>query len=323
MKLFKTSPLLCMVAACTIFISVISYVFADTVYANYSSEYDEKKAPIFVLALRGASDGVFPWTLVELPSEVSVVPEEIVEEQKAIEEAAIVEEITEPEVLIEEASADASDIAEEEAVEEDEDKTYELTEVTPEYFEDALFIGDSRTVGLSEYVEELDEKATFYAKVSLTIYGVLEKQFLKTDDGKMSIEEALQDQQFGKIYISLGLNEIGTGTAETFAESYSEVIERLKELQPDAIIFIQGIMHVAERKSSEDKYFNNENINRRNEVLSQLADNKTVFYIDMNEAVDDENGNLQAGLSFDDIHLKASSYQLWYDFLLGHGIVKD
>ena len=65
------------------------------------------------------------------------------------------------------------------------------------------------------------------------------------------------------------------------------------------------------------------NINARNEALSQLADNKTIFYMDMNEAVDDENGNLLPELTFDDIHLKASSYERWYEFLLNHGIVKE
>ena len=81
-------------------------------------------------------------------------------------------------------------------------------------------------------------------------------------------------------------------------------------------------MHVTERKSKSDKYFTNEKINERNQALSELADNQTIFYMDMNESVDDENGNLLAELTFDDVHLKASSYQRWYDFLLGHGIVK-
>jgi lysophospholipase L1-like esterase len=137
------------------------------------------------------------------------------------------------------------------------------------------------------------------------------------------VEEALSREQFGKIYIMLGLNEIGTGTDEYFTEAYQAVIDRIRELQPDAIIYIQGIMHVTERKSSVDKNFNNVNIDRRNEALSQLADNQTIFYIDMNEAVDDGNGNMEGSLSFDDVHLKASSYQLWYDYLLKHAIVKD
>ena len=89
------------------------------------------------------------------------------------------------------------------------------------------------------------------------------------------------------------------------------------------IIYIQGIMHVTADKSDVDKHFNNPNINERNEAISQLADNKTIFYIDMNESVDDEEGNLLKELSFDDVHLKASAYERWHQYLLQHAIVKE
>ena len=202
---------------------------------------------------------------------------------------------------------------------------YVIGEVEEDYFADALFIGDSRTVGLSEYCEGLDEQAMFYAKVSLSIYSVLENDFLKDEEGKkMTVEEALEkDEPYGKIYIMLGLNELGTGTTETFVAKYAEVIARIRELQPDATIYIQSIMHVTENKSSKDKIFNNERINERNEALSQLANNVDIFYLDMNEAVDDENGNMLEELSTDDIHLKASSYERWHQYLLQHAIVKD
>ena len=81
-------------------------------------------------------------------------------------------------------------------------------------------------------------------------------------------------------------------------------------------------MHVTADKSDHDKIFRNEIINERNMGLSQLADNEHVFYINMNEATDDENGNLLQDLSFDNIHLKAKSYSLWYDYLKTHAYVK-
>lgn len=49
----------------------------------------------------------------------------------------------------------------------------------------------------------------------------------------------------------LGINEIGTGTADTFAEQYGKVINTIREKQPDAIIFIQSIMHVTKRKTKK------------------------------------------------------------------------
>ncbi len=221
---------------------------------------------------------------------------------------------------------------------EPENDNYVMTAVPDTYFDDALFIGDSRTVGLSEYCEELKGHATFYAKVSMTIYGFNKKEFvvvpIRTEEGvevpedqlpkeKVTIEEALTRKQFAKIYIMLGLNELGSGTAESFTKSYGEVVNRIRELQPDAIIIIQGIMHVTHSKSSNDRVFKNSTINDRNAMLQTLADGEHVFYVDMNEATDDENGALGHDLSFDNVHLKAKSYSLWYDYLKNHAFVKE
>lgn len=71
-------------------------------------------------------------------------------------------------------------------------------------------------------------------------------------------------------------------------EKYTEVIDRLRELAPDAKIFIQGIMRVSGKKHSSDAIFNNNNINARNNAIATLADNQQIFYIDVNEAVCDE-----------------------------------
>lgn len=346
MKLLKTCPILLCIAAIAIALSVTSYALEDEVYSEYAADYQPDKAPHFIMVFKGLTDGVYPWDRA-LSSGTDSVDDTLNSEGDVLSFQSETPDMSSHMDFSDDASASEKDLSEDGSGSgensdqisgnsvsgnsisgnsisgNDADRTYEFTQVDEDYFTDALFIGDSRTVGLSEYCEPLDERATFYAKVSLTIYGALSKPFVKTDSGTITVEEALTKQQFGKIYIMLGLNEMGTGTVETFTEEYALVIDRIRELQPDALIFIQGIMHVSEKKSRQDKYFTNPNINERNEALSQLADNKTIFYMDMNEAVDDENGNLLAELSFDDVHLKASSYQRWYEFLLNHGIVKE
>lgn len=193
--------------------------------------------------------------------------------------------------------------------------------VDESYFDDALFIGDSRTVGLYEYAG-LEERADFFCKTSLTIWTVLEKPIVKNEEGKsITVEEALQEKRYGKIYLMLGINELGRGNTELFMEQYKKVVERIRELQPDAVLFVEGIMRVAGEKSSTDPIFNNANINERNENIARLANNKDIFYIDVNEAVCDEFGDLVAEYTFDQIHLKAAYYELWKQFLLEHGIV--
>lgn len=192
---------------------------------------------------------------------------------------------------------------------------YPFETVTEDYFDDALFIGDSRTVGLRDYTD-LAEHADFYCETSLTIYKVLEESF----KGKGTILEALSKKNYGKIYLMVGINELGRGTTEDFMAKYTEVVGTLHELCPDAKIMIQGIMHVSEKKSSSDAIFNNSNINARNNAIATLADNVHFFYIDMNEAVCDENGNLNAEYTHDQIHLLGMYNDLWKQFLLEHGV---
>ena len=210
-----------------------------------------------------------------------------------------------------------------EETQEAEEEPLEFTHVDKEYFADAVFIGDSRTQGLYEY-SDLADVATFYSKTSLTVYNLFEKpkDFIREGDEKLTLEQALSRHQFKKVYLMIGINEMGTGTAESFFEAYARAVYKIRELQPDAIIFVQGIMRVAGQKNASDPVFNNTNVNIRNVEIATLANGKDIFYIDVNEAVCDENGNLHADWTFDQIHLKAKYYQIWEDFLMEHGIVK-
>ena len=192
---------------------------------------------------------------------------------------------------------------------------YPFVTVDESYFDDALFIGDSRTVGLHDYTD-LSEHADFLCKTSLTIYKVLEENF----KGMGTVEEVLKKKQYGKIYIMVGINELGRGTTEDFMAKYTEVVDTLHEWDPDARIIIQGIMKVSGKKDAEDKVFNNSNITGRNHAIATLTDNYHIFYIDMNEAVCDEEGNLNAEYTHDQIHLLGMYNDLWKDFLMTKGI---
>ena len=139
-------------------------------------------------------------------------------------------------------------------------------------------------------------------------------------NGTQTIPQALRQQQFGKIYLLLGINEIGNGTAESFAEQYAAVVSQLRELQPDALIYIQSIFHTSQRKSASSIY-NNDTINERNEAISQIADGEHVFYIDNNPAFDDETGALKKEYSGDGVHVKAPYYRLWLESLYRYGRV--
>ena len=63
-------------------------------------------------------------------------------------------------------------------------------------------------------------------------------------------------------------------------------------------------------------------ISNRVLLLAALADGKTIFYIDINELFDDENGNLRADASGDSTHVYAKYDLDWCDWLCTKAIVR-
>ena len=201
---------------------------------------------------------------------------------------------------------------------------FRLETVDASYFSDALFIGDSRTVGLCEY-GTLKETASFLAKESVNVYNVLDQELRYTDtEGdtrEAYAEEILEENEFGKVYVALGVNELGIGTTYMYYEKYRELLELIRQYQPDALIYIQGIMHVSKEKSSSDSCRNNTVIAQRNGAISTLANGRDIFYIDINPYVCDDSGDLFPEMSGDGIHLKASAYEEWDRFLMENAAV--
>ena len=193
--------------------------------------------------------------------------------------------------------------------------------VEDDYFADAVFIGDSRTVGMFEY-GGLEETADFYASTGLTIYKLFDSEIVAVEGQKkkITIEQALSQNSYAKIYLMIGINEMGTGTVESFTAAYKDAVDYLLELQPDAILYIQGIMKVTTERSEQGDYINNEGIEARNEALAQLADNERIFYLDVNPEICDESGGMTPSYTFDGVHLKAQYIDIWKTYLKEHAV---
>lgn len=311
-------------------LSVIGYLGKDNIYRKYVC--DVRTTPYFVLVLQGIHDGIYPWSGEEADfwENWGMQPDDTPEGGLASNDTEE-DTLENPDGTEKTDGTELSDGTEKlngtetemPGTEDNSESTEDLlprefVTVDESYFDDAVFIGDSRTVGLHDY-SGLD-KATFYATVGLNVYDMWKEDFCEVNGQKVTLEEALSAQTFKKVYFQIGINEMGRGTLDSFMEAYSASVEKFKQLQPDAIIFVQGIMRVAGKKSATDEIFNNPGINARNERIAQLADGQTIFYIDVNEVVCDEQGNLREDLTFDQLHLYGSKYDIWVEFLKSKGI---
>ena len=194
---------------------------------------------------------------------------------------------------------------------------YDYKQVEADYFDNSVFIGDSRIAGLADYSGW--ENASFCYKIGLNVYRMMTDQ-VKTNDGKETVEEFLSKRQYENVYIMLGVNELGMGVDADFAAKYKENLDIIRELQPEARIIIMSIMYETKEYSDSHDVYNNDNINAKNAAIAELADGKEIFYLDVNPPICDESGGAMDGAkSFDGVHMGAKYYYLWTDYLCAHG----
>ncbi len=188
-----------------------------------------------------------------------------------------------------------------------------------EYFSDTLFLGDSRTVGFALYARI--PHATYFARTSMNVSNVFDNKPSETSDTSSydNLSQLLTEKKFGKIYILLGINEIGYSYS-WIVDNYSKTIEYIRMYQPDAKIIIQSNMHVTKKKSDANpNTFSNARIDELNSRLSKLADGKSVFYLGFEEIFDGSDGAMSPEYSGDGVHLYGKCYKLWRDYILDKG----
>lgn len=198
----------------------------------------------------------------------------------------------------------------------------ESEEVEMDYFSDALFIGDSRTDGLRLYSGI--QGADFYCYKGLTIFEVDERKIVELNGNSYSVVEALEKgPQYAKIYISLGVNELGYYNDNAYHQAFSEFLDTVKALQPNAIIYLENLVPVNPQKCAEYKqpsYVNNDRVAAYNAIYPQLAAEHQVALLDVASALSDENGILPADATADGVHFTKAWYQKWLAYLMNHTV---
>ena len=135
--------------------------------------------------------------------------------------------------------------------------------------------------------------------------------------------DALAELAPGKLYIMLGLNELGWKSADIFIEKYAAIIDAALAANPDCLVYVQSILPVSAAKDAGGTWCNNANVNARNERLKALAEEKGVYYLDVASAFRGEDGCLPAGDTPDGIHLTPGLCVSWLDYLKTHTVTEE
>lgn len=192
-------------------------------------------------------------------------------------------------------------------------------EAEDEWFDDAAFIGNSLCDGLMLFGTV--KNAQFYCAQSINVQNIYTEKCINIGNGEyIPITDALARDQYNKVFIMLGINEIYKDS-EWFYENYAKLIDHIRDTQPDAEIYIHSIMPVTAAKSASGNY-NRTNVIRQNEQIVQLCKDKQAYYIDVFTHFADSEGYLPTEASSDGVHLTRAYYQVWSDYLKTHTITE-
>lgn len=188
----------------------------------------------------------------------------------------------------------------------EEESVQNPNEISEKYYENSVFIGNSFVddMMLCDFVKGAD----YFAKVGLNVHDAMTEP---TATGKVPvIDEISGEKKYRKIFMMFGENELGWQSAETFVKKYGELVDKAREYQKDAEIYLLAITPITKKVSDKNEdCTNNERINEYNALIKKLAEEKNVIYADIHSALAGEDGTLPDDAASDGIHFGKEYYK--------------
>lgn len=141
-----------------------------------------------------------------------------------------------------------------------------------------------------------------------------------SDDFLREMDTVLLDLQPSKVFLNIGTNDITTAVygdqwQAHLLDNYRTILGRLREELPDTAVYLMAFYPVNEDLMAGSEWArsvlatrNNANIQDTNRKLAALAAEYGVHFIDVNEGIKDEQGNLKAEITVEGIHMYAGGY---------------
>ena len=189
--------------------------------------------------------------------------------------------------------------------------------VNSSFFNDAVFVGDSISLRLSYYAADSGElgAAKFLVRGSYGVGNEVTGAFYLTYQGEeMKLTDALAKIGAKKLFIMLGMNDIGLYGIDATIENWGKLLKSVREKNPDIQIYIQSMTPVW--TGGEKGGLKNPNVNAYNEKLQAFAESNGCKYIDVASYMKDSTGGLATRFCSDSfVHLTDEGAIAWIKVL--------
>lgn len=197
-----------------------------------------------------------------------------------------------------------------------------------EYFAKTAFIGDSVSVMLQSYCAATGAlgDATFLCAGSMSPPNMMNGQILPEYPVGSGEHPPIADSVAAcgaqVVYVMLGINSLEYLGPQGGAESLATLLDTILEKNPDISIVIESMTPMADSSTSYSNGLNNNVINQYNEILMNLCQERKWYFLNVREAVLDENGFLKKEYCSDyggmGMHFTFDGTKVWTDYLKTH-----
>lgn len=204
-----------------------------------------------------------------------------------------------------------------------------------EFFNDAVFVGDSITVGLEYYVRNERKagrdclgNAQFLCEGSMSYTnsrGAVGGQHTihpKYNGQEVLIEDGIKLCGAKKVFLMLGMNDFLAYNMEKVKSNIRDTIDKIKAANPGIRIYIESVTPITMGKEHDN--FTNANIDSFNQILRSIAGEYGLRYVDINSVLRDSDGYLKAEYCGDNgakgmgIHMSAAGSKAWINYLINN-----
>ena len=175
----------------------------------------------------------------------------------------------------------------------------EAGRVDMSYFDDALFIGDSRMVNVANYARL--GSADYFADVGMTVFKMFSTTASDKNFGATDLGPLLRSKQYSHIFVMLGLNEAGYPLGNLF-DAYQSDLEQLRQLQPDATIYILKVYGVTADVAAGNPSFAHSRLTAVNQGFAELADGDRIRCLDSDTLFCGDDGFMLPEYTGDGVH---------------------
>lgn len=185
-------------------------------------------------------------------------------------------------------------------------------------FRTSLFVGDyfvaqAESLGYFDY-------GRFAHTTGLDMNTLLTKKVMKTETENMTLSDYVGTfENVEAVYVLISAESISWMDCPTFVKKYTAFIDEIIASQPEAHIYIQPILPINEEKAKKRGYsVTNEKINDINEYLYAMAEERSVWILDMAGEFSGKDGELPAEYTTNGIRFEKDTYLLWSDYIISH-----